>query len=406
MRRTALAAALGVPALVTALVTTLPAAASPAPAPDPLPSGSGLQQAELVGRAVLPALTFGEQIPSGAAATAANGVTPPFDAQPIQGFSGILRDGDGWLVLSDNGYGAKANSADYLLRVNRLQIDLVGGGVEVVGGFGLSDPDGHLPFPLTRSDRRLTGADLDPESFQRMPDGTFWFGDEFGPYLVHTDATGRVLEPPVRPEGVFSPDAPDLDGATPTLGSSKGFEGMALSPDGRTLYPMLEGPVAGDDPQELRLYSFDTRRDRFTDVEARYRLESPANAIGDLVALDDHRFLVLERDNGQGATARFKAVFLFDTRDRDDDGYADKQLLVNLLAIPNPQGLAGEPGGYATFPFVTIEQLAVVDDHRILVGNDNNFPGSNGRTPGVPDDNEYVLVQVDQDLDVQEPRRR
>ncbi len=405
MRRPTLAAALGVPAVLTVLVATLPAAAAPASAPDPLPGGSGLQQAELVGRAALPALTFGEPIPSGAAATAANGVTPPFPAQPVQGFSGILRDGDGWLVLSDNGYGTRANSADYLLRVNRLAIDLVGGGVEVVGGFGLSDPDGHLPFPLTRPDRRLTGADLDPESFQRLPDGTFWFGEEFGPYLVHTDATGRVLEPPVRPEGVVSPDAPDLTGAVPTLASSKGFEGMALSPDGRTLYPLLEGAVSGDEPQTLRLYSFDTRRSDVTGVEAQYRLESPGNAIGDLVALDDHRFLVIERDNGQGATARFKAVFLFDTRDRDRDGFADKQLLVNLLAIPDPQGLAGEPGGFATFPFVTIEQLAVVDDHRILVGNDNNFPGSSGRTPGVPDDDEYVLIEVDQDLDPRTPRR-
>ncbi len=404
MRRPTLALLVAVPSLAAGLVAGPALAGGPAPADD-LPSGSGLQQAELVGRAVLPALTFGEQIPSGAAVTSANGVTAPFAAQPVQGFSGILRDGDGWLVLSDNGYGTKANSADYLLRVNRLSIDLEGGGVEVVGGFGLSDPDGHLPFPLTRPDRRLTGADLDLESFQRLPDGTFWFGEEFGPALVHTDATGRVLAPPVLPEGVRSPDSWDLAGAQPTLAASKGFEGMALSPDGRTLYPLLEGAVAGDDPQTLRLYSFDTRRGEFTGIEAQYRLESPGNAIGDLVALDDSRFLVLERDNAQGDAAQFKKVFLFDTRDRDRDGFADKQPLVDLLAIPDPQGLAGEPGSFATFPFVTIEQLAVVDDHRILVGNDNNFPGSAGRTPGVPDDNEYVLVQVDQDLDVAAPRR-
>ena len=130
----------------------------------------------------------------------------------------------------------------------------------MLGGFGLSDPDRLLPFPLTRADRRLTGADLDPESFQRMPDGTFWFGEEFGPALVHTDAQGRVLETPVVPEGVRSPDSPVLAGQQPTIASSKGFEGMALSPDGRTLYPLLEGPVTGDDPQTLRMWSFDSRR--------------------------------------------------------------------------------------------------------------------------------------------------
>ena len=369
------------------------------------PRGSGLQQAELVGHAVLPALTFGEQIPSGALASSANGVTAPFAAQPVQGFSGLLADGDDWLVLSDNGYGTKANSADYLLRVNRLDIDVATGDVTVLGGFGLSDPDRVLPFPLVRADRRLTGQDLDPESFQRLPDGTFWFGEEFGPSLLHTDATGKVLAAPVSPDGVRSPDAPGLNGATPTIGSSKGFEGMALSPDGRTLYPLLEGAVAGDDAQTLRMYSFDTRRGRFTGEETRMRLENPGNAIGDLVALDRDRFLVLERDNAQGAASRLKAVYLLDTRDRDRDGYADKRLLVNLLAVPDPQGVAGAPGSYFTFPFVTIEQLAVLDDHTILVGNDNNFPGSAGRTPGVPDDNEYALIQVDEDLDVQQPRR-
>ena len=371
-------------------------------------TGVTLQQAELLGRAVLPAATFGEAIPSGALSQPANGFTPPYPAQPVQGFSGLLRDGEQWLVLSDNGYGAKTNSADFLLRVNRLDIDLTTGatgGVEVVGGFGLSDPDGKVPFALTREDRRLTGADFDPESFQRLPDGTFWFGDEFGPYLLHTDARGRVLEAPVAPEGVTSPQTPGLGGATPTLGASKGFEGMALSPDGRTLYPLLEGAVAGDDPQALRMYSFDTATARFTGERTRMRLESPTNAIGDLVALDDDRFLVIERDGAEGLEARLKAVYVLDARDRDRDGYADKQLLVNLLAIPDPRGIAGAPGSFLTFPFTTIEQLAVVDDHTVLVGNDNNFPSSSGRTDGVADDNEYALIAVDEDLGAAAPGR-
>ena len=32
---------------------------------------------------------------------------------------------------------------------------------------------------------------------QRVADGSFWFGDEFGPFLLHTDSTGNVLEPPI-----------------------------------------------------------------------------------------------------------------------------------------------------------------------------------------------------------------
>ncbi|MCZ2829112.1 esterase-like activity of phytase family protein [Modestobacter sp. VKM Ac-2986] len=393
-RRTALT-------LTTAGVLTAVAVPALAVGLSAVPQGNGTQQAELVGRSVLPSATFGEEVPSGALASPANGVTTPFAAQPVQGFSGLLADGDDWLVLEDNGYGTKANSADFLLRAVRLHIDTTTQVTTVLeGGFSLSDPDRRLPFTPVRADRRLTGADLDPESFQRMPDGTFWIGEEFGPSLVHVDATGKVLAAPAQPEGVRSPDAWDLNGATPTLGSSKGFEGMALSPDGRTLFPMLEGAVTGDDPATRRIYSFDTRRGQYTGLKAKVRFEVAGNALGDMVALDRDRFLILERDNAQGPAAQLKAVYLIDTRDRDRDGYADKRLLVNLMAMPDPQGVAGTKGAFATFPFVTIEQIAVLDDHHVIVGNDNNYPGSNGRTAGVPDDNEHVVVQVDEDLDV------
>ena len=64
-----------------------------------------------------------------------NGVTPPFTGQPVQGFSGIVRRHDGTFdVLSDNGYGAKNNSADFLLRVHRIKPDFRDGTVRVLGG--------------------------------------------------------------------------------------------------------------------------------------------------------------------------------------------------------------------------------------------------------------------------------
>lgn len=363
----------------------------------------GLQHAELVGRAVLPALTFrpGTE-PSGAQIGTApiNGVTPPFDDQPVQGFSGILREEGGtYLALSDNGYGRKDNSADFWLRVHRIRPDFAAGTITVVGGFDLSDPDGHVPFPLTRPDRRLTGADFDVESIQRLDDGTFWFGEEFGPFLLHTDDAGRVLGPPVPLPGVSSPQDPTARVVPANLGSSKGFEGMALGHDGHHLYPLLEGPLAGDPGQDLRMYQFDTRTRRYTEKQWRLRMEHPANAIGDLIAVDEHRFIVIERDGGQGAAARFKALFLLDKRDKDRDGYVDKTLLVNLMAVPDPGGIGGD-GAFFRFPFVTIEGVVIVDDQTLAVVNDNNLPFSAGRTAGVPDDNEMILVRLDSPLGV------
>ena len=99
------------------------------------------------------------------------------------------------------------------------------------------------------------------------------FGEEFGPFIVHTDATGKVLDAPVPLPGIMSPDNPMLLGRTPNLNSSSGFEGMALSKDGHTLYPFLEGAVIGDDPTTRRVFEFDVDSRRYTGRRWTYKLD-------------------------------------------------------------------------------------------------------------------------------------
>jgi hypothetical protein len=363
----------------------------------PTPAGAG-GVPTLTGFASLPALTFvpGSE-PSGAALGTApvNGIAAPFADQPVQGFSGVLPLGDGtYHVLSDNGYGNRANSADFLLRVQHIAPVTGTGRVDVLGGFHLTDPDGRVPFPLTRADRVLTGADFDVESIVRDRDGSLWIGDEFGPYLLHADRTGRLLSAPVPLPGVRAPENP---AGSPNLGGSKGFEGMAASPDGRLLYPLLEGTVTGDTPGDLRMYEFDKRRGAYTGKRWTYRLDNPAHAIGDAITVDRDRFLVIERDNNQGDAAVVKRIYLADRRDRDRDGAMDKTLVVDLLAVANPRGLGGF-GPVFRFPFVTIEDVALLDERTLAVLNDNNFPGSAGRTPGVADNNEFITVRLPRSL--------
>ena len=43
-----------------------------------------------------------------------------------------------------------------------------------------------------------------------------------------------------------SPSSPTLGTATPNLPGSKGYEGLAITPNGRVLHPMLEGATAED----------------------------------------------------------------------------------------------------------------------------------------------------------------
>ncbi|NUP81751.1 MAG: esterase-like activity of phytase family protein [Nonomuraea sp.] len=381
------------------------ALASPAvaePAPTAADSGrTGFGQATLTGFASLPAQTYvpGSE-PSGSLLGTApvNGVTPPFPGQPVQGFSGIARRRDGTFdVLSDNGYGNKANSADFLLRVHHVKPGFATKSVEVLGGFDLTDPRGLVPFALTRQDRTLTGADFDVESIVRTTDGTYWIGDEFGPFLLHFDHKGRLLEAPIELPGVKAPENLYLNGGRPNLASSKGFEGMARSVDGRRLYPLLEGTVSGDPAGTLRMNEFDLRRRAYTGRTWTYRLEDPSHAIGDAIAVDGNRFLIIERDNLQGDAAKVKRVYLADTRDRDHDGALDKTQVADLLDLADPRGLGGTPGTFR-FPFQTIEDVIILDDRTLGLLDDNNYPFSNGRTPGRPDDNEFITVRLTRGL--------
>jgi len=325
----------------------------------------------------------------------------------VQGFSAILpaEQGSYW-VMPDNGYGAQNNSADFLLRVYHVtphfETAKGGAGTVSVGDFiQLRDPEGKIPFPLTRSDRLLTGADFDIESIRKAKDGTLWFGDEFGPFLIHTDESGKVLEAPISLPGVFAPENP-FRGATPAnLPSSGGFEGMAMAPNGKTLYPMLEKAVTGDPADLRRINEFDVASERYTGRTWWYRLDPGSVSIGDMTQLDEHRFVVIERDNNQGAAAAIKRIYVIDLRKTAPDGTLEKTLAVDLMNIADPAeiSLPGRPGdiGLGTtfsFPYVTIEDVLPLDAERLLVVNDNNFPFSTGRNPLLPDYEDFIVVRT------------
>jgi hypothetical protein len=99
--------------------------------------------------------------------------------------------------------------------------------------------------------------------------------------------------------------------------------------------------------------------------------------------------------SGDGAV--FKKVFLADRRDKNGDGKLDKTLVVDLLDIANPDGLGGF-GPVFRFPFFTIEGLVLLDARTIGMLNDNNYPSDATRTPGRPDDNEFIRVRLPQSL--------
>ena len=121
-----------------------------------------------------------------------------------------MADGSFW-ILTDNGFGSKANSPDSMLYLNQYQVDFKTGSFRRIDTVFLHDPDKKVPFRILHegtAKRYLTGSDFDTESFQ-FADGAIWIGDEFGPYLLKTDRQGKVLaffETVVDGKVIRSPD--------------------------------------------------------------------------------------------------------------------------------------------------------------------------------------------------------
>jgi glycerophosphoryl diester phosphodiesterase len=359
----------------------------------------------LTGFAVLPADTFADGPPSGAWLDAKSLGTPRFDSQPVQGISALWpAGGDDWWALSDNGFGAKANSSDYLLRIYRLSVKWGSGaqpGVVSMRSFvQLADPDRKLPFPITREltvERWLTGADLDPESLVVMPDGTLWMGDEFGPFLLHFTADGRLLDPPYEVTDAFvrSPDhpqmpVPDAGGRSfASVKRSRGFEGLAY--DGRHLYALLEAPpISGPD-----VYEFDLGARAFTKQMWRMHPLSEDHARTEFVALATlapecaSRFLLVHRDNGHGRAAKIKRVLEVQLTGNS----VVSQVVADLLHVANPDALGGH-GAWFTFPFITTEAIWPISRTEIILANDNNFPAGGGRPAYARDPTEFIRLKL------------
>ena len=355
------------------------------------------------------------------------GLARPFAGQPVQGFSGIRALGDGtYVVLTDNGFVAKANSADAMIMFHIVKPDWKTGRVEIVKTVFVKDPKRVVPFRVVNENtdaRYLTGADFDPESIQKVGDH-FWIGDEFGPYLVEVDAEGTVLslkETVVAGVTYRSPDnyavvmpaGPDKPMPEFNVRRSKGFEGMALSADGKTLHPMLEGApwdakagkfVEKGGKSVLPIFDFDIASKAFADTVRYYPLEDFGNAIGDFNMIDANRALVIERDGGQGdaregwaeTPAKFKRIYLVDLSKTDADGVVRKIGFIDLMNIKDPNAVArvGSKDGVFTFPFETIENVDRIDETHIIVADDNNFPFSVGRAQGKADNNEFIVLEV------------
>lgn len=361
------------------------------------------------------------------------GVDLPRAGQPIQGISAIEPLGGGaYYVLTDNGFGSKVGSVDALLMFHRVEADFASGDPRLRETIFLRDPDRKIPFHIVNENteaRYLTGADLDPESLRVIGDD-IWIGEEFGPYLIRVDRSGKVLalhetkvgETLYRSPDHFTVAVPASPGEVAfEVRRSGGFEPMGKSPDGRFLYPGFEkplwdavakGPETKDGKAYTRILEFSVAEGRYTGRWWSYELGAAANVVADLAMIDATSGILIERDDttegskDQGCAgepkpdcfnkpAAFKRVVKIVLGESGQS--VTKAGYIDLTSVADPDKkakLAARNDGRFELPHLGPEGLAVVDADHVVVTNDNNFPYSMGRTLGKPDDNEITLLRV------------
>ena len=108
---------------------------------------------------------------------------------------------------------------------------------------------------------------------------------------------------------------------------------MAISKDGRTLYPSLEGPLVGDDPtRPPRCTTFDIASRRYTGRNWIYRVSDPGYLVSDPVALTA---TACRRSSATTARARPRPKKAFVDR-RPANRRLQKREILDLLDITDP----------------------------------------------------------------------
>lgn len=167
-------------------------------------------------------------------------------------------------------------------------------------------------------------ARFDPEGVRVLPDGSVLISEEYGPGVGRFErATGKLLQRFALPAALAS-DRPDADAkveakATKGRVPNNGLEGLALSPKGDKAYALMQGGLiqdGGKDSSNLRLIEIELATGAIRQFV--YPVITPGHRTNEILAIDDHSFLIIERDGGGGPDAQRKAIVVADLRGATD----------------------------------------------------------------------------------------
>src|SRR5574343_345272 len=211
-------------------------------------------------------------------------------------------------------------------------------------------------------------ARLDPEGVRLSNDGkSVFISDEYGPYVYQFNrATGERMATFALPSALTAGNlaatgAAEISGNTSGRVANKGMEGLAITPDGKTLIGFMQSPLiqdGGDGGRANRIVTIDIATGKVTHEYA-YKLDNIGTAtkpkyptVSEIVAINDHEFIVDERDGkglGDGSNAAVKRLYKIDLAGATDvstltgatalaSAAVGKSLFVDLVALFTANG--------------------------------------------------------------------
>ena len=230
---------------------------------------------------------------------------------------------------------------------------------------------------------------LDSEAIRVAPDGTTWVADEYGPYILHFNQQGKEIGSLPLPAGftIANPaSTATAEAANNTTGrtTNRGMEGLAISPDGKTLVGMMQSSLAQDGGlngvnDRVLVYNISDLNNVPAPKQYDYQLDSKATPISELLAINDHQFLVDERD-GVSGSAGIKKLYEFDINQASAPTDLTSTAFSGTTAS-NGMPATGTPAG------VTVLQKTLFANIGSLLNNAANSPWTTNplNLTGLPD---------------------
>lgn len=166
----------------------------------------------------------------------------------------------------------------------------------------------------------LAALRFDPEAVRVSRHGTFFISDEYGPYVLEFNREGHLIRRiPVPAKFLISTPSGDVDSAGnsmelyPSLNTSgrqanRGMEGLAITPDGRFLVGIMQNALIQDHGLDSntppgrvgfnnRILKIDLQTGETHEYVYVMDAVNQGRGVNEMIAINDHEFLVLERDN-------------------------------------------------------------------------------------------------------------